>query len=177
MRKVLPVSMAAALLLAACADSAQNTGTVSGAGGTMGRHPAVSGGAAPGGAYAGGRAVPLAAAQNQLVGIGDRVYFDTDSYTVNPQGRATLDKQILWLKQNPSLKLLIEGHADERGTREYNLALGDRRATSVRNYLIDNGIAPTRLRTISYGKEKPVAVGSDEAAWAQNRRAVSVAEQ
>jgi peptidoglycan-associated lipoprotein len=107
---------------------------------------------------------------------GDRVYFETDQSTLLPDGRATLEKQAAWLKQygDRYQQFEIEGHADERGTREYNLALGERRANTVRTYLAAQGISGAKLRTISYGKERPEVVGSDEGAWSRNRRAVTV---
>ena len=108
------------------------------------------------------------------VSVGDRVYFDTDRYDLRPDARSTLEKQAQWLKQYSNVRIQIEGHADERGTREYNLALGDRRATSVKNYLVALGIPPGRITTISYGKERPVDPRSSEDAWAQNRRGVTV---
>jgi peptidoglycan-associated lipoprotein len=112
--------------------------------------------------------------QDFQVNVGDRVFFDYDKYEVKPAGRATLDKQAAWLKRYPQWKVVIEGHCDERGTREYNLALGERRANAVKNYLVNQGIPANRITTISYGKERPVALGSNEAAWAQNRRGVTV---
>lgn len=105
--------------------------------------------------------------------VGDRVFFDTDMSTVNDEGRQTLNRQAEWLKKYSNYQVTIEGHCDERGTREYNLALGERRANAARQYLIAQGIPAARLKTISYGKERPDPVGSDEAAWARNRRAVS----
>ena len=105
---------------------------------------------------------------------GDRVLFETDSYSLDAQDRATLDAHAAWLQRNPNVRVTIEGHADERGTREYNLALGDRRANAARTYLQSRGIAGNRLNVISWGKERPEALGSDESAWAQNRRAVTV---
>lgn len=105
--------------------------------------------------------------------VGDRVFFDTDMSTVNEEGRQTLNRQAEWLKKYSNYQVTIEGHCDERGTREYNLALGERRANSARQYLIAQGVPAARLKTISYGKERPDPVGSDEAAWARNRRAVS----
>ena len=105
---------------------------------------------------------------------GDRVFFETDSYTLTAEGRALLDAQAAYLMQYPNVTVTIEGHCDERGTREYNLALGERRANSVRNYLESRGVAATRMTTISWGKERPAAPGSSEDAWAQNRRAVTV---
>mgnify|MGYP003629996933 CR=1 FL=1 len=107
----------------------------------------------------------------------DRVFFDTDIHTLDPEARAVLDTQAEWLLANPSVNVTIEGHADERGTREYNLALGDRRANSVKNYLISRGVPASRLSTVSWGKERPEALGSTEQAWAQNRRAVTVIPQ
>jgi peptidoglycan-associated lipoprotein len=104
----------------------------------------------------------------------DRVFFELDSYTLDGEDRATLDAQVTWLQRYPNVRVTIEGHADERGTREYNLALGDRRANAARDYLQSRGIDPGRMQTISYGKERPAVEGSNEAAWAQNRRAVTV---
>ena len=105
--------------------------------------------------------------------VGDRVYFDTDMSSVREDGRATLTKQAAWLKQYANYQITIEGHCDERGTREYNLALGERRATAVRQFLIAQGIPAARIKTISYGKERPEVVGSDEGSWARNRRGVT----
>jgi len=105
--------------------------------------------------------------------VGDRVYFDTDQSTVREDGRATLTKQAAWLKQYSNYQITVEGHCDERGTREYNIALGERRATAVRQFLIAQGVPAARLKTISYGKERPEVVGSDEGSWARNRRAVT----
>jgi peptidoglycan-associated lipoprotein len=114
----------------------------------------------------------------QSVGqAGDRIFFDTDQYNVDDQDRATLDTQAAWLQRYRNVRVTIEGHADERGTREYNLALGDRRANAAKNYLAARGIDPSRMTTISWGKERPEALGSDESAWAQNRRAVTVLPQ
>jgi peptidoglycan-associated lipoprotein len=111
----------------------------------------------------------------QSVGqAGDRIFFDTDEYNVDDQDRTTLDAQAAWLMRNTGVRVTIEGHADERGTREYNLALGDRRANAARNYLQSRGVAASRMNVISWGKERPEALGSDESAWAQNRRAVTV---
>ncbi len=107
----------------------------------------------------------------------DRVYFATDSHTLDADSRAILDTQAAWLLRNPAINVTIEGHCDERGTREYNLALGDRRANAAKNYLAARGVPAGRMSTISGGKERPVAEGSDEGAWAQNRRAVTVIPQ
>jgi peptidoglycan-associated lipoprotein len=112
--------------------------------------------------------------QDFVVNVGDRVFFETDSSELTAQSRATLDKQAQWLQLYNQYAFTIEGHADERGTREYNLALGARRAETVRDYLSARGIAPTRMRTISYGKERPVAICDNISCWSQNRRAVTV---
>ena len=104
----------------------------------------------------------------------DRVFFALDSFAIDAEDRATLDAQASWLTRYPDVRVTIEGHADERGTREYNLALGDRRANAARDYLQSRGIAPARMTTISWGKERPQNPASNEEAWAQNRRAVTV---
>ena len=125
-------------------------------------------------ASAGGMATP-GSQQDFVVNVGDRVFFETDSTELTPQSRATLDKQAQWLTQYSQYgQFTVEGHADERGTREYNIALGARRAQTVRDYLASRGISPSRMRTISYGKERPVAVCNDISCWSQNRRAVTV---
>ena len=110
----------------------------------------------------------------RLAQVGDTVNFDFDSAELTVSARSTLNRQAAFLSLNPDLMMVIEGHADERGTREYNLALGDRRATAVRDYLVAKGINSARVRTVSYGKERPAVAGSDEAAWAKNRRAATV---
>ncbi len=112
--------------------------------------------------------------QDFVVNVGDRVFFESDQTELTSQGRATLDKQAQWLTQYSNYQFTIEGHADERGTREYNIALGARRAQTVREYLVARGVAANRMRTISYGKERPVAVCNDISCWSQNRRAVTV---
>jgi peptidoglycan-associated lipoprotein len=122
---------------------------------------------------AGGAATP-GSQQDFVVNVGDRVFFEEDSSDLSGQARATLDKQATWLRQYARYPVTIEGHADERGTREYNLALGARRAQSTRDYLVARGVDGTRLRTVSFGKERPVAVCSDISCWSQNRRAVTV---
>ena len=104
----------------------------------------------------------------------DRIFFELDSYSIDDEDRRTLDAQAEWLTRNANVRVTIEGHADERGTREYNLALGDRRANAARDYLQSRGVAPTRMQVISWGKERPQVPESNEAAWAQNRRAVTV---
>ena len=112
--------------------------------------------------------------QDFVVNVGDRVFFESDQTELSPQAIATLEKQAQWLQSYNRYAFTIEGHADERGTREYNIALGARRAQSVRSYLASRGIDPSRMRTISYGKERPVAVCNDISCWSQNRRAVTV---
>jgi peptidoglycan-associated lipoprotein len=107
--------------------------------------------------------------QDFVVNVGDRVYFDLDSYTVSPEAYPRLDAQAQWLARYPQITVRIEGNADERGTREYNLALGARRAESVRNYLVQRGVSAGRIDTISFGKERPIAEGSTEDSWARNR--------
>jgi peptidoglycan-associated lipoprotein len=125
-------------------------------------------------ANAGALATP-GSQQDFVVNVGDRVFFETDSSGLSPQARATLDKQAQWLNTyNQYGQFTVEGHADERGTREYNIALGARRAQTVRDYLISRGVAANRMHTISYGKERPVAVCDDISCWSQNRRAVTV---
>ena len=106
--------------------------------------------------------------------VGDRVFFDFDRYDIKDEGRTTLQRQAAWLKKYPNVSLQIEGHCDERGTREYNLALGDRRANSARDALVSLGVSASRIKTISYGEERPDCVESSEACWAKNRRAVTV---
>lgn len=106
--------------------------------------------------------------------VGDRILFAVDQSTLSPEGRMILQGQAQWLQANPQYAAVIEGHADEQGTREYNLALGARRASAVQQFLISQGIAPTRLQTVSYGKERPLAVCSDETCYGKNRRAVTV---
>jgi peptidoglycan-associated lipoprotein len=112
--------------------------------------------------------------QDFVVNVGDRVFFESDSSELTMQSRATLDKQAQWLQQYANYTFTVEGHADERGTREYNIALGARRAQAVRDYLSSRGIQPGRMRTVSYGKERPVAVCNDISCWSQNRRSVTV---
>lgn len=156
-------------MLAACETPADKAATTQGAGTTA---PAASTTVAP-------AAVPgiRPGTQADLVAnVGDRVFFDFDKYDLKPEGRATLEKQAAWLKNYPNVAIVVEGHCDERGTREYNLALGERRANAVKDYLVANGIQAARIKTLSYGKERPVALGSNDAAWAQNRRGVTVVQ-
>ena len=111
--------------------------------------------------------------EDLIVNVGDRVFFDYDSSELDADARELLQDQVAWLKQYSSVSVSIEGHCDERGTREYNLALGEKRAQAVKNYLVSLGISADRVATISYGKERPAVVGSNDGAWAQNRRSVT----
>jgi peptidoglycan-associated lipoprotein len=126
---------------------------------------------APSGSVEGGNmgAAAPGSEQDFVVNVGDRVYFDLDSYEIRPEAFPRLDAQVAWLQRYPGVTVRIEGNADERGTREYNLALGARRAESIRGYLVDRGVNAGRIDTISYGKERPIAAGSNEEAWARNR--------
>ena len=157
--------LAAALTLALAAAACSNQDSITG--GTLAGGP---GGAGYG---AGGAATP-GSAQDFAVNVGDRVFFESDSTDLTPQAVATLDKQAQWLARYPRYAILLEGHADERGTREYNFSLGARRAQTVRDYLASRGVDGGRVRTVSYGKERPVAVCNDISCWSQNRRAVTV---
>ena len=125
------------------------------------------------GAGGAGRATP-GSPQDFTVNVGDRIFFDVDSSAIRADAQQTLTRQAQWLNRYSNYRITIEGHADERGTREYNLALGARRAAATRDYLISQGVSGNRLRTVSYGKERPVAVCDDISCWSQNRRAVTV---
>ncbi|MDD9901377.1 MAG: peptidoglycan-associated lipoprotein Pal [Alphaproteobacteria bacterium] len=114
--------------------------------------------------------------QDLVVNVGDRVFFGYDQSDLTMEGRAAVERLAQWLGSYGNVALMVEGHADERGTREYNLALGEKRAMSVRNYLIALGVSPSRIQTISYGKERPAVVGSGDTSWAQNRRGVFVVQ-
>ncbi len=164
--------VAAAALVAACESSAPTRG------GTTGGDAGAAAGTTTGGGTTGAPAGAVTSAaltpEARIEEIGDTVYFAFDSHTLDTTARALVERQAAFLIANPSVTLTIEGHTDERGTREYNLALGDRRSNAVRDYMITLGVEPARLRTISYGEERPVAAGSTEQAWSQNRRAVSV---
>ena len=114
--------------------------------------------------------------EDLAVNVGDRVFFAYDSFSLTPEATSQLELQAQWLNQYPSVNVVVEGHADERGTREYNLALGERRATAAKNYLVSLGVDPRRVSTISYGEERPEMVGSNSESWAKNRRAVTVVQ-
>ena len=111
--------------------------------------------------------------EDLVLNVGDRIFFDFDRYNLRDDAQAALQRQAAWLIANPATLIAVEGHCDERGTREYNLALGERRANSVKEYLVSLGVDAGRIETISYGKERPVALGHNESAWSQNRRSVS----
>jgi len=112
--------------------------------------------------------------QDFVINVGDLVYFTVDQFEVNDSAAATLKAQAAWLVRYPAVQVRIEGNADERGTREYNLSLGSRRASAVRDYLVDHGVAPSRISTVSFGKEKPIDAGTDDAAYQRNRNAHTV---
>jgi len=120
----------------------------------------------------GGASTP-GSAQDFTVNVGDRIFFDTDSSVIRADAQGILARQAQWLNKYSQYRIVVEGHADERGTREYNLALGARRAAATRDYLAARGVAANRMKTISYGKERPVAVCDDISCWSQNRRAVT----
>jgi peptidoglycan-associated lipoprotein len=169
MRFSLVTTFAAALLLAACSTPPEEASTTSGSGssgtGTT-SSSGTQGSTIPG---------PAAGSQEDLtVEVGDRVFFDFDQFNIRADQRGTVEALAAWLDTNPSVTLSLEGHADERGTREYNLALGERRANSIRDYLVALGVNPARLSTVSYGEERPAVLGSNDSAWAQNRRGVFV---
>ena len=171
MRAVLATSMLAlSLSLGACAKkhSAEDLPPPPAAATTVGEASGMTGSGIASGAIPGSQADLVAKAGS------DRVLFEYDSFELSEAARTTLQRQAEWLRQHPSVSFTVEGHADERGTREYNLALGERRANSAKNFLASQGVGTARLRTISYGKERPEVQGSDEAGYAQNRRAVSV---
>lgn len=152
---------AAAILLAATLGACASKTDADGAGGA-------------GGAFGAGSASTPGSIQDFVVNVGDRVFFDSDSSEINSAGQSTLDKQASWLNKYPRYSFTMEGHADERGTREYNFALGARRAEAAKNYLVARGVGANRIRTTSYGKERPVAVCDNISCWSQNRRAVTV---
>ena len=154
--------IAAVALVAACETASEGGGAQTGGGAKSASTAMTAGAIRPG------------SQEDLVVNVGDRVFFDFDKFNLKADARKTLEKQAAWLKANPSVRVTVEGHCDERGTREYNLALGERRANAAKDYLVSLGVNPGRLKTISYGKERPVAMGSNEAAWAQNRRAVTV---
>ncbi len=157
-RSRLALAVVAGLALTACAKNNADEAALGGFGAGTG---------------AGGAAVP-GSPQDFAANVGDRVFFDTDQTDLSTTAQATLAKQARWLAQYPNYAFAVEGHADERGTREYNFALGARRSEAVKDYLVARGIAASRIHTTSYGKERPVAVCNDISCWSQNRRAVTI---
>jgi peptidoglycan-associated lipoprotein len=177
MRLKFTTMIAALFVVAACATAAEEDSASSGSGGaSQGAASSTVQQSQSGSAQASRQApeVTPGSQQDLVANIGDRVFFDFDKFDLLAASRSTLELQAAWLKRFPNINITVEGHADERGTREYNLALGERRANSVKDFLVSQGIDPRRVRTISYGKERPVALGSNEAAWSQNRRGVTV---
>ena len=166
--QTLSATLLSATLLSACSSS-DDSKTANGAGGTTTGSGFGSGAGGPGGAN---RAAP--GTQEDLVqSAGDRVFFDTDRSSLNQQATTTLDRQSSWLQQYPQVNIWIAGNCDERGTEEYNLALGQRRANADRDYLVAHGINRGRIETISYGKSRPIDAASTPEAWAQNRNAIT----
>jgi peptidoglycan-associated lipoprotein len=156
-----PLSLIAGLLLlAACSSTPPATNNAGGQNGGAGQ--STSSTIVPG------------SSQDFVQNVGDRVFFDTDKSSIKAEGQETLQRQAQWLAKYPNVTITVEGHCDDRGTREFNLALGERRAQAVRNALVSLGVQANRVKTISYGKERPAVVGDNEAAWAQNRRGVTV---
>lgn len=163
---------AVAFLFAAC-ETASNVSGDSASGSSTGSSTGSATGSAASSSVNTTAATQMSDAE-KLAQVGNTVYFGFDSSELDGEAQATLDRQAAFLNVNPTMVVIIEGHADERGTREYNLALGDRRAVSVRDYLLAKGLNAARIRTVSYGKERPSVVGSNEDSWAKNRRAATV---
>lgn len=168
----------AGLTLAACESSPEVNSSASGDGSAA----SAAGQAGTGGPVTSGDVSRQVTAQSPgssedfVVNVGDRVLFGFDRFDLSPEARTIVENQVTWLKRFQGATITVEGHADERGTREYNLALGERRANSVRDYMIALGIEPNRVKTLSYGKERPVDPASSEDAWQRNRRSVTVVD-
>lgn len=174
-RRILAV-IALALLTAACSSDPDNSAVSATDGSMTDRAPLTRSDVVFDNDMNGARAGAPGSQEDLTAQAGDRVFFDYDSSTLTAEGRSTLERQAAWLNQYPNVGITIEGHCDERGTREYNLALGERRAQAVKNYLISLGVPADRLNTISYGKERPAVMGSDEMSWAKNRRGVTTVQ-
>ena len=157
------------LFIAACASKPKDASDASGSGATTSDDDSVEGSITE----TTGSGIVAGSQEDLIVNVGDRVFFGYDSSDLDSDALELLQDQVAWLKQNSNVSITIEGHCDERGTREYNLALGEKRAQAVKNYLVGLGINPDRVSTISYGKERPAVVGSNDGAWAQNRRSVT----
>ncbi len=164
------ISSLVVLFVASCATKPKDSADASGSGSTS-ADSAVEDGTIT---ETAGSGIVSGSQEDLIVNVGDRVYFGYDSSDLDSDALELLQDQVAWLKQNSNVSVTIEGHCDERGTREYNLALGEKRAQAVKNYLIGLGISPDRVSTISYGKERPAVVGSNDGAWAQNRRSVTI---
>ena len=164
------ISVFLVLFVAACATKPKDTADASGSGSTS-SDSSVSDGTIT---ETTGSGIVSGSQEDLIVNVGDRVFFGYDSADLDSDALELLQDQVAWLKQNSNVSVTIEGHCDERGTREYNLALGEKRAQAVKNYLIGLGVNPDRVSTISYGKERPAVVGSNDGAWAQNRRSVTI---
>ena len=156
------------------ASSSASTSSSSGSSGSSGSSSSSSSSRSSSSGTASSSSAAVDSAADKLAAVGNTVYFGYDSAVLDGNSQATLFRQAAFLKGNPSLTVTIEGHCDERGTREYNLALGERRAAAARDYLLAQGVDPARIRVISYGKERPVAAGSNETSWSKNRRAATV---
>ena len=171
MRFKIICACAAALMLAACGSAPEDVTDLGGSG--TGGPPGLPGTGTTGAGGTG--SVSSGGLQMELQrDVGDRVFFGLDQYDLSPEARKTVSAQAAWLKTRAGVSVTIQGHADERGTREYNLALGERRANAAKNYLVSLGVDAARITTVSYGKERPVALESTEEAWARNRRAVTI---
>jgi len=164
MRFTIPGLVVAAFVLAACSSTPDNSGNTGNAGASSGDTQVATAAAGP-----------QPGSQLDLeINVGDRVLYAFDSSALSAESRTTIERWAAWLKTYPANRVIVEGHADERGTREYNLALGERRADAARDYLVSLGIDPNRVKIVSFGKERPAVPGSNENAWAQNRRAALV---
>ena len=165
------ISIFMVLFVAACATTPKDSADTSGSGSSSSGSDVSSEGTIT---ETAGSGIVAGSQEDLIVNVGDRVFFGYDSSDLDSDALELLQDQVAWLKQNSDVTVTIEGHCDERGTREYNLALGEKRAQAVKNYLIGLGINPDRVSTISYGKERPAVVGSNDGAWAQNRRSVTL---
>ena len=165
------ISIFMVLFVAACATTPKDSADSSGSGSSSSGSDVSSEGTIT---ETAGSGIVSGSQEDLIVNVGDRVFFGYDSSDLDSDALELLQDQVAWLKQNSDVSVTIEGHCDERGTREYNLALGEKRAQAVKNYLIGLGINPDRVSTISYGKERPAVVGSNDGAWAQNRRSLTI---
>jgi len=176
MTRRLLAAMALALLTAACSSTPDSSAVSTTDGSMTDRAPLARNDVVFDNDMNGAKAGAPGSQEDLTAQAGDRVFFELNSSTLTAEGRSTLEKQAAWLQKYPNVAVTIEGHCDERGTREYNLALGEHRAQAVKNYLVSLGVPAGRLNTISYGKERPAVVGSDEEAWAKNRRGVTTVQ-